>query len=184
MPNSSKVCNFLCRWCKHRDIMATNPCAATPAAVCEDLFASLPPELTLHILSYLDGEDAVHCLAVNKSWKEVVGSRDTYWKKACVQFGLPEDLIEEHILHKKCCASPVALFVAARRQRLYISQSSGVFARLERDGEYSVPNRKPSKTGAKKGHVVTPPTLPGKKRKSQTIPGSVYHNIYGQRALC
>ena len=147
--------------------MAINPCAATPAAVCEDLFASLPPELTLHILSYLDGEDAVHCLAVNKSWREVVGSRDTYWKKACVQFGLPEDLIEEHILHKKCCASPVALFVAARRQRLYISQSSGVFARLERDGEYSVPNRKPSKTGAEKGHVVTPPTLPGKKRKSQ-----------------
>ena len=100
-----------------------------------DFFASLPPEMVLNILSHLDDEDAVHCLAVSKSWREVVGSRDGYWKKSCVQFGLPEDLIEEHILHKKCCASPVALFLAARRQRLYISGSGGMFARLEREAE-------------------------------------------------
>ena len=110
--------------------MAARACAATPAAVCEDLLASLPPELVLNILSYLDSEDAVHCLTVNKSWREVVGSRDAYWKKACVQFGLPGHLIEEHIQHKKCCASPVALFLAARKQRLYISESSGVCARF------------------------------------------------------
>ena len=91
-----------------------------------DFFASLPPEMVLNVLSNLDGEDGVRCLAVSKSWREVVGSQDGYWKKACVQFGLPEDLIEEHIQHKKCCASPVALFLAARGQRLYISGSSGI----------------------------------------------------------
>jgi len=37
-----------------------------PAAVCEDLLASLPPELVINVLSYLDSEDAVRCLAVNK----------------------------------------------------------------------------------------------------------------------
>ena len=147
-------------------MMAARACAATPAAVCEDLLASLPPELVLNILSYLDSEDAVHCMAVNKSWRKVVGSRDTYWKKACVQFGLPEDLIEEHIQRKKCCASPVALFLTARKQRLYISGSSGVFLRLEREGDYSIAYRKPSKTGGKEG-LVTTPTLSGKKRKSE-----------------
>ena len=100
-----------------------------------DFFASLPPEMVLNILSNLDGEDAVRCLAVSRLWRKVVGSQDGYWKKVCVQFGLPEDLIEEHIQHKKCCASPVALFLAARRQRLYISGSSGMFARLEREAE-------------------------------------------------
>ena len=100
-----------------------------------DFFASLPPEMVLNILSNLDGEDGVRCLAVSRLWRKVVGSQDGYWKKACVQFGLPEDLIEEHIQHKKCCASPVALFLAARRQRLYISGSSGMFARLEREAE-------------------------------------------------
>ena len=93
-----------------------------------DFFVSLPPEMVLNVLSNLDGEDGVRCLAVSKSWREVVGSQDGYWKKACVQFGLPEDLIEEHIQHKKCCASPVALFLAARGQRLYISGSSGMIA--------------------------------------------------------
>ena len=134
---------------------------SNPAAVCEDLLASLPPELVLNILSYLDSEDAVRCLAVNKSWREAVGSQESYWKKVCVQFGLPEDLIEEHIQRKRCCASPVALFLAARRQRLYISRSSGVFSRLKRDGEYSIAKREPSNTGDEKG-LATPT-----KRKSQ-----------------
>jgi len=75
------------------------------------------------------------CLAMSKLWKEVVGSQNGYWKKACVQFGLPEDLIEEHIQHKKCCASPVTLFLAARRQRLNISGGGAIFARLERKAE-------------------------------------------------
>ena len=44
-------------------------------------------------------------------------------------------LIEEHVLCK-CCTSPVTLFLAARKQRLCISQSSGVFSRLERKDEY------------------------------------------------
>ena len=106
---------------------------AVISAVRVDFFASLPPEMVLNILSNLDSEDAVHCLAVSKLWREVVGSQDGFWKKACVEFGLSEDLIEDQIQHKKCCASPVALFLAARRQRLYVSGSSGVFARLERE---------------------------------------------------
>lgn len=102
------------------------------------LLATLPSEMVLSVLSYLDSEDAVCCLAVSKSWRETVGALDTYWKKACTQLGLPNYLIEEHVLCKKCCTSPVALFLAARKQRLYISQSYGVFSRLERKkGEYS-----------------------------------------------
>ena len=65
-----------------------------------------------------------------------MGAQDTYWTKACIQLGLPYYLIEEHVLCKKCCTSPVTLFLAARKQRLYISQSSGVFSRLGRKGEY------------------------------------------------
>ena len=107
--------------------MATRTCAIT--------LASLPPEMVLNILSYLDAEDAVSCLAVSKLWREVVGSQDFFWKKACLQFGLPEYVTEEHIQNKKCCTSLVDLFLAARRQRLYISRSSGVFLRVERVGE-------------------------------------------------
>ena len=67
------------------------------SAVRVDFFVNLPPEMVLSILSNLDSEDAVHCLAVSKLWREVVGSQDGYWKKACVEFGLSEDLIEDHI---------------------------------------------------------------------------------------
>jgi len=95
------------------------------------LLARLPSEMVLNILSYLDSEDAVCCLAVSKSWRETVGALDTYWKKACIQLGLPNYLIEEHVF-------VVPLFLAAKKQRLYISQSYGVFSRLERKkDEYS-----------------------------------------------
>ena len=97
---------------------------------CTTTLASLPPEMVLNILSYLDTEDAV-----SKLWRDVVGSQDFFWKKACLQFGLPAYVTEEHILNKKCCTSLVDLFLAARRQRLYISRSSGVFLRVERVGE-------------------------------------------------
>ena len=39
--------------------------------------------MVLNILSNLDGEDAVRCLAVSKLWRKVVGSQDGYWKKVC-----------------------------------------------------------------------------------------------------
>ena len=107
--------------------MATRTCATT--------LASLPPEMLLNICSYLDTEDAVSCLAVSKLWREVVGSQDVFWKKACLQLGLTKYVIEEHIQNKKCCTSLVDLFLAGRRQRLYISRSSGVFLREERVGE-------------------------------------------------
>ena len=72
-------------------------------------------------------------------------AEDTYWRKACRQFGLPDHLIQEHLLYKKCCASPVTLFLAARRQRGYICGSNGVFSRLERK-ELEYPQEGPSKT--------------------------------------
>ena len=65
-------------------------------------------------------------------WREVVGSQDYFWKKACLQFGLPEYVIEEHIHNKKYSTSLVDLFLAAGRQGIYISRSSGVFLRVER----------------------------------------------------
>ena len=133
-----------------------------------DFFASLPPEMVLNILSNLDGEDGVRCLAVSRLWRKVVGSQDGYWKKACVQFGLPEDLIEEHIQHKKCCASPVALFLAARRQRFYISESGGMFARLEREAEVCT---SPAPVVKKRGgEVRESPTVSSTSEKLWTTP--------------
>lgn len=99
-----------------------------------DFIASLPLEVAVNILFYLDSEDAVRCLAVNHLWREIVGAQDTYWKKACIRFGLPGYLIEDH---KNCCTSPVAFFLAARKQRLYVSGTEGMFSPLERqEGEY------------------------------------------------
>ena len=85
------------------------------------------PSSQKHSLSI---ENAMSCLTVNKLWRDFVGSQDFFWKKACLQFGLPEYVIEEHIQNKKCCKSLVDLFLATRRQRLYISKSSGVFLRI------------------------------------------------------
>lgn len=63
-----------------------------------------------------------------------MSAQDTYWKKACIRFGLPGYLIEDH---NNCCTSPVAFFLAARKQRLYVSGTEGVFSPLERqEGEY------------------------------------------------
>ena len=102
-----------------------------------DFFAILPPEIVSNIFSYLGSEDAVHCLAVSRLWRVIVLSQDIFWKKACVQFGLPDYIIEEHLLLEKCCTSPAALYLAARRQRQHISGGRGVLSRLERkEGEY------------------------------------------------
>ena len=92
----------------------------------------------VYFRTWTASEDAVRCLAVSKSWREIVGAQDTYWTKACIQLGLPYYLIEEHVLCKKCCTSSVTpcSCMAARKQRLYTSQSSGVFSRLGRKGEY------------------------------------------------
>ena len=141
---------------------------AVISAVRVDFFASLPPEMVLNILSNLDSKDAVHCLAVGKLWREVVGSQDGFWKKACVEFGLSEDLIEDHIQHKKCCASPVALFLAARRQRLYVSGSSGVFARLEREAS-ECPGTAPA-AKKRKGKARECPTVSSTSEKLWTTP--------------
>ena len=85
-----------------------------------------------------------------------------------VQFGLPEDLIEEHIQHKKCCASPVALFLAARRQRFYISESGGMFARLEREAEVCT---SPAPVVKKRGgEVRESPTVSSTSEKLWTTP--------------
>ena len=81
---------------------------------------------------------------------------------------LSEDLIQDHIQHKKCCASPVALFLAARRQRLYVSGSSGVFAQLEREvGE--CPGTTPA-AKKRKGEATECPTVSITSEKLWTTP--------------
>lgn len=103
-----------------------------------DFFANLPPEIISHIISYLSGEDAIQCLYVSRLWDERIGTQDTFWKRKCVEFGIPHYLIEEHLSLEKCLPA-VALFVAARRQRQAISSRKGVVSRLERrKGEYPV----------------------------------------------
>ena len=138
-----------------------------------DFIATLPLEMAVNILSYLDSEDAVRCLAVSNMWREIVSAQDTYWKKACVRFGLLEYLVEEH---KKCYTSPVALFLAARKQRLYISGSKGVFSPLVRqEGEY------PCKVAVKKSETDkfwTPPC------RTQSVGGEHFlETVYEEERL-
>ena len=101
--------------------MATS--ALAPLKLHVDFLSCLPSVAVVKILSYLKGEDCVHCLSVSKSWRETVCSFPSYWRKACLEFGLPEDLIRGHTKEGE---SPVNLFVVANKQRQLISSGSPV----------------------------------------------------------
>ncbi len=48
-----------------------------------DFIANLPPELSFHILRYLDPDTLCHCCLVSSKWNDVISSCDEAWKTAC-----------------------------------------------------------------------------------------------------
>ncbi|KAI1171122.1 WD40 repeat-like protein [Nemania sp. FL0916] len=54
--------------------------AVNPALRC-DLLQYLPPELTLHILSFLNHRDLCRAAQVSKYWRGIVDSNETGWKE-------------------------------------------------------------------------------------------------------
>jgi F-box and WD-40 domain protein CDC4 len=51
-----------------------------PALKC-DVLKDLPPELTLHIVSYLDCRDRCRAAQVSKTWRNIIDSDETGWKE-------------------------------------------------------------------------------------------------------
>lgn len=80
-----------------------------------DFFFNLPPELVLEIALYLDVEDIVNCLLVNRNCYDLLTALEPYWRKACARYGL-----SGRILEKMECASAKEALFAARKHRLGI----------------------------------------------------------------
>ena len=70
----------------------------------------------VEILVLLPSEDLVNCLQVSSTWRQLVSSFRRLWTQRCLDGGLPD-----YYLCEEVCASPVALFLATRKQRRYIA---------------------------------------------------------------
>ena len=83
-----------------------------------DVFGYLPLELVATILIFLPSEDLVSCLQVSSKWRQLVSSFGWLWTRRCLDYGLPDYLVDS-----EPSVDPVALFLAARRQRCYVTLS-------------------------------------------------------------
>ena len=63
------------------------------------------------------------CLQVCRQWRERVSSFDSFWRRRCLQYGLPDYYIQEEEEERE--TRPVDLLRLAYRQRKCINQSSG-----------------------------------------------------------
>ena len=79
-----------------------------------DFVSQLPPEVVLDIVSNLGVEDVVRCLLVSKRWHDTLCGLEPYWRRACLEYGLPE-----HVVRKLKLRYPTsrALLFAARQHR-------------------------------------------------------------------
>ncbi len=82
-----------------------------------DYFSRLPPELVLKVVLSLEVEDVCRCLLVSKRWYDLLSGLEPYWRKACVQIGLPEYQIREL---RPQHATSKALLCAARKHRMSV----------------------------------------------------------------
>jgi F-box and WD-40 domain protein CDC4 len=80
MPNEMKtfmMYQFLRRCSKKT--LHTIADVVNPALKC-DFIAQLPPELSLHIISFLDHKDMCRAAQVSKQWRNVLDSNESGWK--------------------------------------------------------------------------------------------------------
>ena len=76
-----------------------------------DAFDGLPLELVALVLEHLTSEDLISCLQVCSSWRRVVSGFRGLWTRRCrTDYGIPDHCLLED-------EDPVAVFLAARRQR-------------------------------------------------------------------
>lgn len=71
-----------------------------PALKC-DFLDSLPSELSLHILSFLDLSDLCKAAQVSKRWRSIVDTNETGWKELMIRdkFILPAGEVERAVAH-------------------------------------------------------------------------------------
>ena len=79
-----------------------------------DFVSRLPPEIVLDIVLNLGVEDVVQCLLVSKQWHDILSGLEPYWRRACLEFGLPDHVVGR--LRPRYATSKALLF-AARQHR-------------------------------------------------------------------
>jgi len=91
-----------------------------------DFFLLLPPELLLLVLRCLTLEELFVCLQVCRQWRERMISFDSFWRRRCLQYGLPDYYIQnEEEEEWERGTRPVELVRLAYRQRKCITRSRG-----------------------------------------------------------
>ena len=81
-----------------------------------DLLSVLPPELVLAIALHLDLDTIACCLLACRQWYDLLSCLEPYWRHACVQLGLSENLIKELIV--KYESTKRVAFVAGRHRQV------------------------------------------------------------------
>ena len=79
-----------------------------------DFISELPPEVVLNIAYHLELEDAVNCLLVCHSWRDVLSDLEPFWRQACFRFGLSEAVVRKLMPRYE---SSKSLLLAAKRHR-------------------------------------------------------------------
>ena len=84
-----------------------------------EFISNLPPEVVLKITTYLPVRDALRCLAVCRSWKEIleVGEMTPFWRRACEYAGLPSYYVRGEMPNSKY---PSELFHEARKHKQHV----------------------------------------------------------------
>jgi len=101
-----------------------------------DFFLLLPPELLLLVLRCLTLEELFVCLQVCRQWRERVSSFDSFWRRRCLQYDLPDYYIQEEEEERE--TTPVELLRLAYRQRRCINRLSMI--RNQSSGDLSICN--------------------------------------------
>ena len=96
-----------------------------------DFVSRLPPEIVLDIVLNLGVEDVVQCLLVSKQWHDILSGLEPYWRRACLEFGLPDHVVGR--LRPRYATSKALLF-AARQHRQSICATRPQCFSLSQEG--------------------------------------------------
>lgn len=103
-----------------------------------DFFACLPPELVLQIILCLDLKDLLPCLAVCRTWWDILklSVMEPYWRRACQELGLPGGMVESLLLVTHQSAR--LLLFASLKHRSSICKSAPRYKQLTSGYPYNV----------------------------------------------
>ncbi|GFO35747.1 F-box/WD repeat-containing protein 2 [Plakobranchus ocellatus] len=96
-----------------------------PQLVFRDFITGLPPETTLHILQYLNGEQLLLCCQVCKAWNQLISNISGLWRRLAQQAGANVAVYEQRLFGSERCAQGLALaetngsFLARLHKSLY-----------------------------------------------------------------